>query len=172
MAAASTPDPRTKGSPSCAPPLVGTCGSPPMLVERGSGCPASRRAVTPERPPNVPCHRDDQKRMRMGEGTILQEPSLEESVMTYVEGFLSVYIHVLAPGSPDQVVLDFFRRYQVMLAYVHPFLWRIMQSMRYFADKAKIEFTFSHLVRLYRPLRNQGPDYSSSQIHSGSCNRQ
>ena len=76
--------------------------------------------------------------------------------MTYIEGFLSVYIHVLALGSPDQVVLDFCRKYQVTFAQVHPFLWRIVQATRYFANKAEIEFTLSHLVKLYRPLRYRG----------------
>lgn len=94
--------------------------------------------------------------MPMGEGVILQAPSPEESVMTYIEGFLSVYIHVLASGSPDWVVLDFFRRYQATLVQVHRFLWRVLQSMRYFSEKAGIAFTLSHLVRLYRPLRYQG----------------
>lgn len=51
-----------------------------------------------------------------GEGVVLQAPNLEENVMTYVEGFMSVYTGVLVPGFLDWVVLDSCKMYQVTLA--------------------------------------------------------
>ncbi|XP_070003039.1 uncharacterized protein [Nicotiana sylvestris] len=39
---------------------------------------------------------------------------------------------------------------------IHPSFWRIVLMMRFFAEKAELEFTLSHLLRLYRPLHHRG----------------
>lgn len=84
-------------------------------------------------------------------------PAPEEGITAYVEGFLSVYTYPFTLGPLDPVIIDFCKKYQVTLGQVHPSLWRIVIMLRFFSSKAEgLEFTLSHLMRLYRPRIYRG----------------
>jgi len=92
-----------------------------------------------------------------GSEVVLQIPSSDESVTTYVEGFLSVYTYPFTLGAVDPVIFDFCRRYQVTLGQIHPSLWRIVILLRFFSIKAGgLDFSLNHLIRLYRPQIYRG----------------
>ncbi|XP_019246509.1 PREDICTED: uncharacterized protein LOC109226169 [Nicotiana attenuata] len=87
-----------------------------------------------------------------GDEVVIQIPSPEESITTHVEGFLSVFTYPFTLGPLDPVVIDFCKTYEVTLGQIHPSFWRIVIMLRFFSEKAEgLEFTLSHLIKLYRP---------------------
>nr|XP_009764210.1 PREDICTED: uncharacterized protein LOC104215965 [Nicotiana sylvestris] len=68
-----------------------------------------------------------------GYEVVVQIPAPEESITTYVEGFLSVYTYPFTLGPINPVIIDFCK------------------------SKAEgLEFTLNHLIRLYRPQLFRG----------------
>lgn len=91
-----------------------------------------------------------------GEGAALQALPPDEGITDLADGFLNVYLYPFALGPLNRVVLDFCLKYRVTLAQIRPSFWRIVLMMRFFAEKAGLEFTLSYLVRLYRPFHHRG----------------